>query len=350
MTSAGREGKDTQHDPLLAPHGAILHNEHINGMAFNNVKFRGDMREIEGTYKVRVDNWIREGYKFRIRLIWDYNRLWGTFELHAAIRGILVIDPGPDQSHFQAVDEYDHRHRDHHKSKDGQVRPDTTVREYQFFWREGNMMPPIPFPFAHGVIRFGNREIWGCFLEMGVAGLPAGYCYFHGRKPCGPADVPPIWNIQDFVNEWNSYHRWYNSQVRPSRIRGTHKTKHNEARISPTIFTKLDAEDRNLRQKFLLRLKGFFDITESAAEIRGKSKGQVGTISFEVDANRIFGQFNFCMVQATMHMSQLLENYVLEDPVQFTWSGIEGVTRRSVDGSGALVFSTTRTSLESSVR
>jgi hypothetical protein len=107
----------------------------------------------------------------------------------------------------------------------------------------------------------------------------------------------------------------------------------------------LDAEDRNLRQEFLLRLKGFFDITESAAEIRGKSKGQVGTISFEVDGNRIFGQFNFCMVQATMHMSQLLENYVLEDPVQFTWSGIEGVTRRSVDGSGALVFSTTRTIL-----
>ncbi|KAL3479171.1 hypothetical protein BJX99DRAFT_255702 [Aspergillus californicus] len=49
------------------------------------------------TWQVQLIGFPDTGYVFRIHLLWDYDRLWGVFNL-GYTRGVLRVDPGPDIS------------------------------------------------------------------------------------------------------------------------------------------------------------------------------------------------------------------------------------------------------------
>jgi hypothetical protein len=124
------------------------------------------MRQIQATYNVKQYHWLNQGYGFRIQLIWDHDRLWGTFDL-GFFKGVLLIDPGPGQDHFQAEDEYNHQHPAEHDSEDDQeseFESTSESREYPLVWRgTSTQIPDTLFysPLTVGKIRFGLDEIWG---------------------------------------------------------------------------------------------------------------------------------------------------------------------------------------------
>lgn len=171
-------------------------NKHIKNIIFHDDYFRARLRQIQATYKVQQDHWPDKGYNFRIRLIWDHDRLWGTFELEF-FKGVFLIDPGPGQDHFQADDDYDHQHPkgESHlqdENEDDRESEFALSREYPLVWcGTSTAMPDVLFnsPMTIGKIRFSLNEIWGDFEAMLGIGLPHGRCKFHGKTPFGPCLV-----------------------------------------------------------------------------------------------------------------------------------------------------------------
>jgi hypothetical protein len=78
---------------------SLRDNKHMNNMVFYDEYLRDRIRRIQHTYKVKQDYWPNQGFGFQIRLIWDHDRLWGTFQL-GFFNGVFLIGPGPGQDHF----------------------------------------------------------------------------------------------------------------------------------------------------------------------------------------------------------------------------------------------------------
>ncbi|THC96695.1 hypothetical protein EYZ11_003850 [Aspergillus tanneri] len=146
-----------------------------------------DMRNIQNTYKVQLDDFPDVGYGFRIWLLWDYDRIWGIFDL-GYTKGLFLIDPGPRMSECD---------------DDGQVLP--------FVWRGIRKAAPDYLlcneDIMKGEIRINPREstLEGFFQFMAGNGnaSSAGRCAFHGKRHFGPAVVP--YCLEDVVEEWNGY-------------------------------------------------------------------------------------------------------------------------------------------------
>lgn len=189
---------------------SVLNNKHINNMVFHDEDYyRVRMRQIQGTYKVQQTHWPNQGYGFRIRLIWDHDRLWGTFEL-GFFNGVFLIDPGPGQDHFQASDDYHHQHPDGETQPEGndeqELDDPSEYREYALVWRGTSVKMPDTLFFSTmtvGKIRFGFNEIWGHFDAMVGVGLPNYRCEFHGERRPGP--VVGSLSIQDVIDDWNHH-------------------------------------------------------------------------------------------------------------------------------------------------
>jgi hypothetical protein len=115
-------------------------------------------------------------------LIWDHNRLWGSFQFDF-FKGVLLIDPGPVEVLEQP-------------------------KSYPFTWRGTSLMMPdthLNSPLNTGEIRMGgNRgDIRGHF-DTTAAGLLAGDRYeFNGYPLLSPCRVPR--SLQSFIDEWDKY-------------------------------------------------------------------------------------------------------------------------------------------------
>jgi len=191
---------------------SVRNNKHISNMPFHAEFYRDMMRQMQATYNVKQLHWPNQGYGFRIRLIWDHDRLWGTFEL-GFFKGVFLIDPGPGQDHFQARDEYEYQNPpseaelEDEDPKSGETGPedeepifDGESREYPLVWRGTSTEMPDTLFFSTltvGKIRIGRGEIWGHFETMPGVGLPDERCEFHGKKPFGPSVV--TLSVQDAV-------------------------------------------------------------------------------------------------------------------------------------------------------
>jgi len=52
------------------------------------------LRGIQATWKVKQDHLASQGYRYQMMLIWDHDRIWGSFDL-GHHRGVLMVDYGP---------------------------------------------------------------------------------------------------------------------------------------------------------------------------------------------------------------------------------------------------------------
>lgn len=150
------------------------------------------LQMVQNSYVVQLDGWPDHGYGLRIWLLWDYDRLWGHFNL-GHTQGIFLVDPGVDPS---LCDE------------DGS-------QELPFVWRgvhknEPNMVYNNE-SVTKGKIRINwhNTTLEGYFGFIHGNGSAGGdlngdqKCAFHAKKHVGPHIVP--YTLEDTVEQWNDW-------------------------------------------------------------------------------------------------------------------------------------------------
>jgi hypothetical protein len=349
---------------------SVMSNEHIHSMVFHDPEyFHSRMRQIQATYKVKQQHWPDSGYGFRIRLIWDHDRLWGTFDL-GFFKGVFLIDPGPGQAHFHADDEYDHQHKDDpdpeyevdDDAEDGEegkddedaqdsgycqddenVRPESEIREYPLVWRgTSTQMPDTLFnsQLTVGKIRFGHGEIWGHFDAMLGVGIPNGRCEFHGKQPFGPAVVSL--SIQNVIDQWNEHGLFEEDEVLRSAGGPADKQKNETTETSPAsspsdISEQWTGED----QEELLRVfTGIFNITSKAVEGGWSRLSQGLTLRLHVDAQqgKVWGCFDVGIVEGYILLTPSPDGLANNIPMEFRWRGRESETGSPTNGKGEVTF------------
>ncbi|KAL4873623.1 hypothetical protein BDV12DRAFT_159329 [Aspergillus spectabilis] len=145
------------------------------------------LKTVQCTWKVELTSFPETGYAFRIYLLWDYDRLWGVFNL-GHTKGVMLVDPGPRLS----------------SSSDG-------LQQLSFIWRGVLTNDLDTYVFCDESISKG--EIWihpchktlsGYFDFIAGNGMAGGErCHFRGKPRFGPPVVP--YSLEDVVDEWNEY-------------------------------------------------------------------------------------------------------------------------------------------------
>ncbi|KAG4026911.1 hypothetical protein MFRU_035g00630 [Monilinia fructicola] len=346
----------------LAANKSKRENGYINEMIFDDEYYRDRMRNIQATYKVKLDSLPGIGYSSRIRLIWDHNRLLGTFELDV-FRGSILIDPGPGQDHFKADIEYSKFHEARAKDKESSEESGdesdedegddeiATTREYRFKWRGIN--PKVPdktfnSSFTVGKIRFGNGKIWGHFEAMSGAGFPGGRCEFHGKTPHGPCLVDM--SIQEFIDRWNGYAEIEeDEEPRSPTPRSTmgHVQAESDGLIpifesmeigsaQPEEWTEID------QQNFVEMITGSYDITSRKIEESwfADSKGLMVRLHLDQQQEAVFGSFDIGIVEGFLKLDVGVEGLKHYSPMGFKWYGRGTSTGRSEKGTGTITIRT----------
>lgn len=186
-----RNKKDPVMDKYRPARKALNANSFVNNPELSEDD-RIYLRGIQATYRVERKHFPDYGHRFQIMLIWDYDRIWGSFDF-GICKGILMVDPGPkgEPAEFSAPAEY---------SKKGE---DEYVSIYHdFTWRGTcSHSPNVTLNNTYltkGKIEFGLEEVSGYF-----EGIPQNEPFsFEGPIIPGPRRISR--NLQSFIDEWNS--------------------------------------------------------------------------------------------------------------------------------------------------
>ncbi|KAJ0424964.1 hypothetical protein BJY00DRAFT_275666 [Aspergillus carlsbadensis] len=144
------------------------------------------LKNIQCTWEVQLTRFPDVGFAFRIYLLWDYDRLWGVFNL-GHTKGVMLIDPG-----FRLSSS------------------DDDPQQLSFTWRGVRVNDPetcICDPsIAKGEIWMNpcRRKLAGYFDHIAGNGMAGGgRCEFRGKPTFGPAVVP--YSLDDVLDEWDQY-------------------------------------------------------------------------------------------------------------------------------------------------
>ena len=350
------------------------------------------MRCFQATYKVKQLHWPNQGHGFRMRLIWDHNRLWGTFEL-GCFTGVLLIDPGPGQDHFRDEDEYQHEwqqkqarsrwgvgrgaslvedqreqnrtseHVSQNDDDESQSQDQFEVededqdeenpspseeREYPFTWRGTSTETPDTLfhsPLTVGKIRFGSNEIWGHFDAMLGVGLPNGRCDFHGKRPLGPAIV--ALSIPGVVDTWNEHGIFCDDEVpRQSSAKSDGENEDGngeDALKSEEADSSEETSDDEIEdhEEITRILTGIFPITSREVSSQWPFYARNLKIRFHSDPEqqRMWGRFDVGIYEGYLLLSLKPEELAWDTPMEFCWRARENETGCHRRGKGEVSLS-----------
>ncbi|CAD6447048.1 2146baa4-320f-46d1-860e-117774cd1eae-CDS [Sclerotinia trifoliorum] len=342
----------------LAANKSRRENEHINAMVFHDEYYRERMRNIQATYKVKQDNSPGLGYTSRIRLIWDHDRLLGTFDLDV-FNGSFVIDPGPGQDHFKADVEYSKFHEALAKDKesseesaddddDGGDDEIAATKEYRFKWRGTNAKIPhksFNSAFTIGKIRFGNGKIWGHFEAMSGVGYPGGRCEFHGKIPHGPCLVDM--SVQEFIDKWNGYAETEEDEIprspTPRSTIAKSPSEHDDTYSTGSLMddtSQLKEWTEKDQQSFIEMITGIYDITsrEIEEDWLSTSKGLMARLHVDQQQGKVLGYFDIGIVEGFLCLNDSLEALTHNSPMEFKWYGRGTFSGSTEQGTGTLAI------------
>ncbi|KAL3489523.1 hypothetical protein BJX62DRAFT_208909 [Aspergillus germanicus] len=144
------------------------------------------LKSIQCTWQVQLAQFPNLGFTFRIYLLWDYDRLWGVFNL-GHTEGAMLIDPG-----FRLSSS------------------DDDPQQLSFTWRgvcvnesETRIYDPS---IAKGEIWMNpcHQKLAGYFDHIAGNGMAGGdRCEFRGKPIFGPPVVP--YSLDDVLDEWDQY-------------------------------------------------------------------------------------------------------------------------------------------------
>ncbi|KUI60962.1 hypothetical protein VP1G_08167 [Cytospora mali] len=123
----------TQDDPAMDIYrdawATLKANTHVNNPALSELD-RIYLRGIQTTYKVKVDRFPRNGFKYQMMFIWDYDRIWGSFDF-GSVKGMLMVDHGPDEE----PPEYEGYQASEEEENDQESDQERDLIYYDFIWR-----------------------------------------------------------------------------------------------------------------------------------------------------------------------------------------------------------------------
>ncbi|KAF7165147.1 hypothetical protein CNMCM6106_001387 [Aspergillus hiratsukae] len=172
--------------PLSGPHAnpnrripsapiPFKHNHYLQNLSISETDVIA-MQLFQGTYRLEIGELPNQ--ECRMTLIWDYDRLWGCFDI-GVWKGLMLIDPGPRNN---------------------------TRTSYSFAWRGiCENEPEVAYDnegITIGEITLGGKgPVSGWFRGMAVADFPDDKCDFKAVREVGPPMVP--WPVETFVADWN---------------------------------------------------------------------------------------------------------------------------------------------------
>ena len=80
-------------EKYLAAWTSLNENTFVNDPTLSVVD-RGYLHGIQGTWRVKKPDWSIQSHELQIMLVWDYDHIWGSFDL-VDYKGILMVDHGP---------------------------------------------------------------------------------------------------------------------------------------------------------------------------------------------------------------------------------------------------------------
>ncbi|KAL4990674.1 hypothetical protein BDW68DRAFT_153685 [Aspergillus falconensis] len=179
--------------PNIPPEGrrrgvyeAAMESRKANSWLKDNQYNLDQLKTVQCTWQVQLVDFPGTGYAFRIYLLWDYDRLWGVFNL-GHTKGVMLVDPGPRISS---------------SSDDPQ--------QLSFLWRGVRANDPNTYicdnSIAKGEIWLNpcHKRLGGYFDYIAGNGMAGGdRCYFRAGPRFGPPVVP--YSLEDVVDEWDEY-------------------------------------------------------------------------------------------------------------------------------------------------
>ncbi|CEL09375.1 hypothetical protein ASPCAL12511 [Aspergillus calidoustus] len=144
------------------------------------------LKSVQRTWQIQLTSFPDIGFAFRIYLLWDYDRLWGVFNL-GHTEGAMLIDPGFRLSSA-----------------------DDDPQQLSFTWRGVRVNDPgtsIHDPsIAKGKIWMNpcHQKLVGYFDHIAGNGMAGGdRCHFRGKPVFGPPVVP--YSLDDVLTDWDEY-------------------------------------------------------------------------------------------------------------------------------------------------
>ncbi|CAD6446957.1 e296eda9-840d-4efa-bc61-c1e34c6a344f-CDS [Sclerotinia trifoliorum] len=240
-------------------------------------------------------------YTSRIRLIWDHDRLLGTFDLDV-FNGSFVIDPGPGQDHFKADVEYSKFHEALAKIKNRVKRV-----SFQMAWNKCKI-PHKSFnsAFTIGKIRFGNGKIWGHFEAMSGVGYPG------GRHVCSK-----------FIDKWNGYAETEEDEIprspTPRSTIAKSPSEHDDTYSTGSLMddtSQLKEWTEKDQQSFIEMITGIYDITsrEIEEDWLSTSKGLMARLHVDQQQGKVLGYFDIGIVEGFLCLNDSLEALTHNSP------------------------------------
>ena len=200
---------------FMAARNSLRNNPFLNNPTLSDHD-RIYLRCIQGTWKVKLAPYANRGYTAQMMLIWDYDRIWGSFDF-GSYKGILMVDHGPrceppqlaggeEENSGDGGDEDKGGEKSGLHGEDVSGGDSEELMYFDFTWRgERSRMPEVlvnnPL-ITKGKIQFGSTWIKGYFEGMaGLGRLPNSRCDFDGSPLFGPRRVPR--DLESFIDSWN---------------------------------------------------------------------------------------------------------------------------------------------------
>ncbi|PLB53979.1 hypothetical protein P170DRAFT_469455 [Aspergillus steynii IBT 23096] len=154
------------------------------------------VRRVQNIYDVQLDDYPDQGYTYQVKLLWDFNRIWGIFDL-GNCKGLFVTVSGVDVLDFEFAE----------------------TQIVQFVWQSTrNSISDEPLfdeTRTKGRICINPREsqIQGIFWLVATDGNADSQasCTFHGKGRPDPVVVPHC--LEDIVEEWNRLPRRFKKET-----------------------------------------------------------------------------------------------------------------------------------------
>jgi len=164
------------------------------------------LRGIQATWKIKLNDAPNNRHSFQMMLVWDYDRIWGSFDL-GDFKGLLMVDHGPQSDPWeeQGSDE---------EEDDEPVYFDFTWRGYRK--AEPDILHINPL-LTKGRIEFRTTTISGFFEAMG--GPQANPVAFEGQLERGPRRVAR--SLESFIDEWNEMSPAFSDEFESPRMAPT---------------------------------------------------------------------------------------------------------------------------------
>ncbi|SPQ22407.1 cc63b16b-cc70-4071-bbb1-0c1060474dd4 [Thermothielavioides terrestris] len=329
----------TQSDPAMEKYQAawasLRSNSYVNNPSLSEDD-RIYLHGIQGTYKVKLASRTGWVHGFQMMLIWDYDRIWGAFDL-GTFKGILMVDHGPQREPPEFWDD------------------EAELPSFDFTWRGTcTQMPDAVFNnplITKGKITFGSRNISGHFEGMATDAT----CKFEGEAQFGPQRVGR--SLQSFIDEWNEYEFFGEDETirqppagetvdsTADAQAGTPSVKEDEDSSTESEGSEDTAEESDLfdDEQLRLYLTGVFDISSEdiKAELPDKAQHVALRMHADLEGNQVWGWFDMGICEGYLLLDVPADGLRKGRPLQFTYRGREAETGMTVRGTGELEVEST---------